>query len=660
MSSRLLIINCSSPYFVYLPMGTFGLCDYLGRQGIEVRIINPALYTESRAREVIEEQLQDLRPTHVGLILHWQEAADGMLKTMNQVRAWNQHVPIICGGFTAGYFGEDLLKKYSGLDYIVKGDPEVPMARLLTGQSPENIPNLTYREAGVVRASASTWLIDQKTLDGLSFAKLEYLVDYDLYLEKVESKLGFPIFIGRGCVYNCDYCGGSCRAFGRHSGRRHPVARSLGSIVDDLKKLKDHTSILYICYEVDLNLVRSLFGAIRDHSDIAGHFMLNYGAWHLLDPDFLSLYKEVFKCSDSCRPLLEFSPEVYDDTNRKRIKNFKTYTVEELVENIDLINDVLDHHVLIKVFFSRYHDTDQTLEAFKSELTGIYRLKHHLAATGRSNVKVCYDHLSTDVGSRYWEQYVANFTDFDTLLRLKGEVDTETCYRFPVDNLCFYIPENLPEAGVFRCEALIYALEGLEKNFYEFFHILFFCLGDAFMEVVEEVAVDQAAEQGPFFFKSSDFSGLILRIQDVISADPVRVSMVPFIKDLTRLNLEKTMRRELTHGFSRKISIERPRLKKEHLSIHEHDYLDLSGFLERLKKEGAANLKMQRTVYVFLQDEILAMPHATYRQTFKAFERHISLNEYYELMERQGLFSLSYHRGLIDKLFDSGILRNEN
>lgn len=656
MHSRLLIINCSSPYFVYVPIGTFGLCDYLDRQGIEVRVINPALYNESMAHRVIEEQLQDLRPTHVGLILHWQEAANGMLKTMNQVKAWNKHVSIICGGFTAGYFGEDLLQKYSSLDYIVKGDPEIPMALLLAGQSPEDIPNLIYREAGMVRSSASTWLIDQKTLDDFSFVRLEYLVDYDLYLKKVATKLGFPIFIGRGCIYNCDYCGGSCRAFERHSGRSRPVARSLGSIIDDLKRLKDHADILYICYEVDLNHVRSLFETISNHSDIAGHFMLNYGAWHLLDRDFLSRYKEAFKCSASCRPLIEFSPEVYDDAHRKKIKNFKTYTLEELVENIDLINDMLDQHVLIKVFFSRYHDTDQTLEALKREVAGIYRLKHHLAATGRFNVKVCYDHLSTDIGSRYWEKYVPNFNDFDTLLRLKGGIDAETCYQFPVDNLCFYIPESLPEAALIHCEALIHALEGLEKDFYALFHILFFCLGDAFIEVVEEVAGDQVDKQGRFFFKSLDFSGLILAIQDVISAEPVKRSMVPFIKDLTRLNLKKTQHREQTHDLSPTISIERPRLNKDYISIHEHDYLDLSGFLERLNKEGAANLKMQRTVYVFLQDEILTMPHATYRRTFKAFERNMSLNEYYELMARQELFDLAYHRELIDKLFDSGIL----
>ena len=43
---------------------------------------------------------------------------------------------------------------------------------------------------------------------------MTHLYDYDLYIKAIEAKLGFPLFIGRGCAFNCKYCGGSTLSYG--------------------------------------------------------------------------------------------------------------------------------------------------------------------------------------------------------------------------------------------------------------------------------------------------------------------------------------------------------------------------------------------------------------------------------------------------------------
>jgi hypothetical protein len=136
MQSRLLIINCPSEYFFYIPMGTFGICDYLSRRDIPVKMLNLALYKETETCKVLEHHLESFQPTHVGIILHWQETAEAFLRVGDLVKSYNKDIRIISGGFTAGYFGEDLLEKYRFLDFVVKGDPEKPLELLLSGTDP--------------------------------------------------------------------------------------------------------------------------------------------------------------------------------------------------------------------------------------------------------------------------------------------------------------------------------------------------------------------------------------------------------------------------------------------------------------------------------------------------------------------------------------------
>jgi hypothetical protein len=50
------------------------------------------------------------------------------------------------------------------------------------------------------------------------------------------------------------------------------------------------------------------------------------------------------------------------------------------------------------------------------------------------------------------------------------------------------------------------------------------------------------------------------------------------------------------------------------------------------------------------------MTYETYLRTLKAFEKNISLDEYYELMEKKHIFDLSYHKDLVAKLFQSNVL----
>ncbi len=283
MRSKLLIINCPSEYFFHIPMGTFGLCDYLSKKGIQVKLLNLALYNMDETGDRLSHYIDLFQPTHVGIVFHWQETTEGVIAVGEYINSKCNGVHIICGGFTAGYFGESLLKQAKFVDYVIKGDPESPLELLMKGVAPSEIPNLIYRGNNGILSNKVSYQIDHDTLSDISFSEMTHLFDYSLYIKAIEAQLGFPLFIGRGCAFNCRYCGGSTLSYRLHSGRREPVVRSVKSIIKDLKRIKDFTRKIYMCYENDRLYIKNLFKDIKKEKSLVKTFQLNYGAWQLVD-----------------------------------------------------------------------------------------------------------------------------------------------------------------------------------------------------------------------------------------------------------------------------------------------------------------------------------------------------------------------------------------
>jgi hypothetical protein len=657
MRSKLLIINCPSEYFFHIPMGTFGICDYLSKRDVEVKLLNLAQYEKTEKDALLAQYMDLFQPTHVGIVFQWQETVEGVMEVgayLNQHYDWIQ---VIYGGFTAGYFGESLLREWRFVDYVIKGDPEKPLELILGGVEPSNIPNIIYRYKKGTRSNEITYHIDQETVSDISFSEMTYLYDYELYIKAVEEKLGFPLFIGRGCTFNCRYCGGSALSFRLHSGRTRPVVRSIESVIRDLKRIKDFTSKIYICYENDRLYIKNLFKEMKKDQSLVKTFQLNYGAWHLLDEEFLDLYRDVFVLDRKEKTVFELSPEVFDDKRRQKVKhNMTPYSIENFIENQKIVNKYVGDSVNTSLFFSRYHEVSKAYSDMRAEIFGIFRLKHTLLCNNMSNVHVCYDHLSTDVASQYWEAHVKNPRDFRTLLSSVKRLNAQEFYSFPVNNLCLYIPETLSEKDIIRCELLITILKNLEMYFYEMFHIVFHCLDEYAVVVIEQLISEKYLLMPGNAFQKLEYSKVLGELTQKITEEDALVSGIPFIEDMTNLFLKKAL--HMSRQESKRACSEREHLKlnPEFMTFHDHEYLDLFNFLKRLDKEGPHHLRKEKTVFIFLLDDILSMPYATYSETLKGFEEGMSPEAYYELMKKKGIFTPSYHAHLIERLVQSNVL----
>ena len=516
---------------------------------------------------------------------------------------------------------------------------------------------MIYRDSAEIHSNGTSYLIDEETLSQVSFSDLTYLYDYELYVKAIEEKLGFPVFIGRGCEFNCAYCGGSRRSFTLHSKRGNSVLRSIASVIADLKLIKDVTKKIYICYENNRSYIKSLFEAMLGEKDLIKTFQLNYGAWQLLDNEFLNLYKHLFVFDRHIKPLFELSPEVFADEARKKIKNQSVaYSIQDLRENTSLIQRSLEDNVKVSIFFSRYHDALKTYPEMKKEIAGIFRLQHDLFVHNMTNARVHYDHLSTDIASLYWEKYVDHPKDFDTLISSARRIRAQETYSFPVNNFFIYIPETLSEKDVFRCELLIEIFKMLGNNFHELFHIMIHCLENLLVDLIEEIVTEEYTNRPGNVFASIDKYELLNFLKLHTMKSESYLFRIPFIEDLTVFSIKKALCQRKPKPYKSMYQADRPKLNQAFISENEYDYLDLQNFLDRLEKEGTGSITPDKTAFIFLADEILSLSYITYRSTLKKFENSFLLDDYYVLMRKKGIYTIPYHRELIAKLFENDVL----
>jgi hypothetical protein len=89
------------------------------------------------------------------------------------------------------------------------------------------------------------------------------------------------------------------------------------------------------------------------------------------------------------------------------------------------------------------------------------------------------------------------------------------------------------------------------------------------------------------------------------------------------------------------------------VSVHGHDYPDLRRFLGRLT-ESHGNPAYERTVFLLLGEETLAVPHGFYRATLKRFETPTALSDYLDSLPERAGFDRRAHGRLVERLVREG------
>ncbi len=331
--------SAAKPDIMFIPLGTVALANFLKQKGHEVKIVN--VYVEKKLDnnfDAVEYAKKNNCKTFC-IPLQWHFQTYDVIETARKIKESIPDSAIILGGMTASYFAEEIMKEYSFVDFVVKGDAEIPLLDLVEGKEKSAIPNLVWRKDEVV-SNPQTYKLDKEMLESLSFTDFSLISNFEEY-----NKLALPkgeccshpkekentwFFVynpGIGCSVNCSFCGGSCASQEKINKRNGAMFVDVETALRELKKLSEKSVGVWCAAfdpEHDRQYYINLFRRIQEQGL---KMRCKFEAWSLPTKEFIDEFRKTF--AEGSEILI--SPETGSEKVRKLNKGFY-YSNDELMD----------------------------------------------------------------------------------------------------------------------------------------------------------------------------------------------------------------------------------------------------------------------------------------------------------------------------------------
>ena len=334
--------------FIFIPSGVFAIADFLERKGFGVKIVNYPLEQYLNRNWTLSDFLKNINFEICGIDLHWIHNAHGAIEVARIVKEVNPNAKVILGGFSASYYHNQILKYYKSIDGIIRGEGEVPLLKyvhnITQNQSLDSVPNLSYRDSSK-HIKVNSLSYTATTLDDLNFTNVSFLKNAKKYFENSKKIMGISLNlpIGRGCPFNCPFCGGGQKAQQKLTGRNNIVLRSPARVIEDMSNILDKYNVPSIyfghgTYPGNLKYWKRLFGLIqKEKFDISGDLEI----WRLPFPK--EMWKLFYKTFSREFSSISISPRTMSTKVHQKIAKicdptfeFPESQINNLIKNANL------------------------------------------------------------------------------------------------------------------------------------------------------------------------------------------------------------------------------------------------------------------------------------------------------------------------------------
>ena len=346
--------NGASPYLL-APMGIIGLANSLRQRGLDVIGINyPMEVALNQSFRLVPWLRRQADVRLVMIDLHWYEHAYGAMDVVRACKHVWPDVPVLLGGLTVSRFAEEIMAQFHAVDYVIRGDPELPTVRLAEGLvggglQPATIPNLSYRVDGQAVHNARTYHTGPAEFEALDFVDTSFFVDerrYAMFQSSDFRTLEWSVVVHRSRLPHELWLLWRVRkAHLALSGQEAILTRRPELVADDIARLAERglrqVSLSHDPAVLSKPYWSRLFQAIQDRKVRIGIYN---ECWQLPGLDWLAALVETFVNTDS---QLAFSPLSGNEEVRRL--NGKFYSNERFLEFIQALKR---HRLPLFVFFS--------------------------------------------------------------------------------------------------------------------------------------------------------------------------------------------------------------------------------------------------------------------------------------------------------------------
>ena len=369
---------------ITIPIGIVSLSKLIKKTdlNIEYKGVNIPIEKKLDPLFSIGKYLNKEMPDVVLIDLHWMIYSYTSIELTKIVKDINSNCITILGGITATIYADEILKNFKTVDYITRGFTEECLPCLLKAiiseSEVDNIPNLSFRRNNKVIHNEIK-MIDSNAY--YNYDDYDFLLHYEQMLEEqsshmagnIKKKLAW-IPTGRGCQYNCSYCGGNNKMFKEKFCVNKMIPYNPNGIASCIEKL-------YKKYSIDMFGITHDFGIFSEeyYNDIFDNLsklsfkpaIYNY-LFQLPSNDYFKKYMDIINQKDSIIGL-----SVICGNEKDRIRNGKVFTNKELFNFLEFLTN---YDTKVELYFivnpyigdQNYRDTlkliENILKKYKSRM----------------------------------------------------------------------------------------------------------------------------------------------------------------------------------------------------------------------------------------------------------------------------------------------------
>jgi len=238
-----------------MPMGLISMAERLCRTEHPTEILHLPLERALDPEHDLGAEVRTSGASWVCFDLHWHQQSRTVIETAREVRRGAPNAKIVLGGYTASAFDLEILRRFDCVDFVIRGDAELALGQLVeavaAGTPLHRVSNLTYRLGGEVHRSGVLHVNDADDLGRYTYAAFEHVRHHRYYTQAgiMEGELNlkepfapgiFYCNCGRGCPYDCTFCGGGREAQRLLGGRERVVYRPVEAMLADLRRMEEH------------------------------------------------------------------------------------------------------------------------------------------------------------------------------------------------------------------------------------------------------------------------------------------------------------------------------------------------------------------------------------------------------------------------------------